>query len=281
MQHISPSPIDTRQLFRPLNDKLLELLRSLTPEDWTRPTIAKLWNVKDVAAHLLDGNIRALSIQRDRYFGETAPTSTAFGVMVSWLNGLNADWVKACRRISPAVMVWLHEMTSEPVTAYFESQDLSGKAVFSVGWMGEVQSVNWMHIAREYTEKWHHQQQIREATGREGIMTREFFFPLIDTFLRALPYAMREADAAAGTIIRVNIQTDAGGDWYIGKGDNGWSFREKPRSGQYAATVSLPPAVAWKLFSKSVRPQKVASSIIVEGDQALAATALQMVSVMA
>jgi uncharacterized protein (TIGR03083 family) len=281
MEHISPSPIDTRQLFRPLNDKLLELLHSLTPEDWTRPTVAKLWNVKDVAAHLLDGNIRAMSIQRDRYFGETAPASSAYGVMVAWLNGLNADWVKASRRISPSVLVWLHEMTSEPVTTYFESQDLFDEAVFSVGWMGEERSVNWMHIAREYTEKWHHQQQIREAIGREGIMTREFFFPLIDTFLRALPHAMRNTDAAIGATIRVNIRTDAGGDWFLAKTDNGWSFAEKPRSEQYAATVSLPPDIAWKLFSKSIRPRQIAASIEITGDRDLAANALQMVSVMA
>lgn len=281
MQHISPSLIDTRQLFRPLNEKLLELLRSLKPEDWTRPTVAKLWNVKDVAAHLLDGNIRAMSIQRDRYFGETAPASSAYGVMVAWLNGLNADWVKASRRISPSVLVWLHEMTSEPVTTYYESQDLYDEAVFSVGWMGEVHSVNWMHIAREYTEKWHHQQQIREATGRDGIMTREFFFPMIDTFLRGLPYAMRDADAADGATIRINIQTDAGGDWFLTKKESGWSLVERPRSEQYAATVSLPPAIAWQLFSKSVRPRQVAAFIEITGDQELAANALQLVAVMA
>jgi len=281
MQQISPSPIDTRQLFRPLNEKLLDLLRSLTPDEWTLPTVARLWNVKDVAAHLLDGNIRAMSIQRDRYFGETAPASSAYGVMVAWLNGLNADWVKASRRISPSVLVWLHEMTSEPVTTYFESQGLFDEAVFSVGWMGEERSVNWMHIAREYTEKWHHQQQIREATGREAIMTREFFFPLIDTFLRGLPYAMRGVGAAEGATIRITIQTDAGGDWFLANNDNGWSLAEKPRSEQYAATVSLPPAIAWKLFSKSVRPRQVAASIEVQGDRELAANVLQLVAVMA
>ncbi|MBS1606178.1 MAG: hypothetical protein JST42_26205, partial [Bacteroidetes bacterium] len=219
--------------------------------------------------------------QRDRYFGETAPASSAYGVMVAWLNGLNADWVKASRRISPTVLVWLHEMTSEPVTAYFESQDLFEEAVFSVGWMGEEHSVNWMHIAREYTEKWHHQQQIRDATGREGIMTREFFFPLIETFLRALPHALRTADAPKDATIRINIRTDAGGDWFLTKTDNGWSFCEKPRNEQYTAAVSLPPDIAWKLFSKSVRPRQIAASIEITGDRELAANVLQLVSVMA
>lgn len=59
-------PIDVRHLFRPLDAALISLLHSLNTEDWHRPTVARLWSVKDVAAHLLDGNIRLLSIQRDR-----------------------------------------------------------------------------------------------------------------------------------------------------------------------------------------------------------------------
>ena len=281
MEQISTSPIDTRQLFRPLNEKLLELLRSLTPEDWTRPTVAKLWSVKDVTAHLLDTQIRTISSQGEKFTGETPPTSSAYAVLVTWLNGLNSDWVKAFRRVSPSVLVWLHEMTSEPVTVFYESQDLYKEANIAVSWMGEEKSINWMHVAREYTEKWHHQQQIRDATGREGIMTREFFFPMIDTFLRALPHAMRSADAPAGSIIRVNIQTDAGGDWYLGRNDSGWSFCARPVNDQYAATVSLSPEIAWKLFSKSIRPHQIAAFIRVEGDPALASAVLQMVSVMA
>ena len=44
----------TQHLFKPLDSKLIELLRSLSPEDWNRPTLAPLWTVKDIAAHLLD-----------------------------------------------------------------------------------------------------------------------------------------------------------------------------------------------------------------------------------
>jgi len=33
----------------------------------------------------------------------------------------------------------------------------------AVDWAEEMESKNWMAIAREYTEKWLHQQQIRDA----------------------------------------------------------------------------------------------------------------------
>jgi len=186
--------IDVRHLFRPLDDRLIVLLQSLDAADWDRPTAARLWTVKDVAAHLLDGNIRLLSIQRDRYYGEAPPASPSFEDLVGWLNGLNADWVKASRRISPGVLILLHRLTNDLVNAWYESLDLYEEAVFAVSWAGETRSLNWMHLAREYTEKWHHQQQIREATGRDGIMTREFFFPMIDTFLRGLPYTLRQTE---------------------------------------------------------------------------------------
>lgn len=273
------TPIETRHLFKPLNDALIDLLQSLHPEDWERPTVARLWKVKDVVAHLLDGNIRLLSIQRDRYFGEAPPASPSYEELVRWLNGLNADWVTASRRISPGVLVLLHQATGELANTYYESLDLFDEAIFPVSWAGETKSLNWMHVAREYTEKWHHQQQIREATGREGIMTREFFFPMIDTFFRGLPHALRYNEAVAGTVIKIIIPSEIGGDWCLEKSAAGWSFCAQPANDVYAATVSLSPDVAWKLFSKSKRPDEVPAEV--EGDPELARAMLNLVAVMA
>ena len=60
--------INTTGLLPELDRKLLDLLKNLPAADWDKPTIAKLWTVKDVAAHLLDGNIRSLSILRDKHY---------------------------------------------------------------------------------------------------------------------------------------------------------------------------------------------------------------------
>jgi uncharacterized protein (TIGR03083 family) len=275
------APIDVRHLFRPLDEALIALLQSLSPEDWRQQTVARLWKVKDVAAHLLDGNIRALSIQRDRYFGETPPADPSFEVLTAWLNGLNADWVKASRRISPSVLLLLHQATGKLTTDYYESLDPDNEAIFAVSWAGEEKSLNWMHVAREYTEKWLHQQQIREATGKDGIMTRKFFFPMIDTFFRALPYTLRDTNAPTGTTLKVTIASVIGGDWYLRKSTDGWNFCQRPGSEAYAATISLPPPIAWKLFSKSIRPADCRNDIQVTGDSVLAEDVLNMVSVMA
>jgi hypothetical protein len=59
-------PVTTIHLFTKLDNLLISLLRSLSPEEWQQQTIAKLWKVKDIASHLLDGNLRTLSFSRDR-----------------------------------------------------------------------------------------------------------------------------------------------------------------------------------------------------------------------
>ena len=73
----------------PVLDKMLiDLLQSLTEDDWRRQTIAKEWTVKDVGAHLLDGNIRLLSILRDKHWGEKAAINS-YEDLVVFLNKLN------------------------------------------------------------------------------------------------------------------------------------------------------------------------------------------------
>jgi hypothetical protein len=60
------SPILTAHLFPKIEGMLLRLLSSISPEDWDIGTIAPVWKVKDVVAHLLDTHLRKLSIVRDR-----------------------------------------------------------------------------------------------------------------------------------------------------------------------------------------------------------------------
>ncbi|MEO9965752.1 MAG: maleylpyruvate isomerase N-terminal domain-containing protein [Reichenbachiella sp.] len=272
--------LDVRPLFQPLQQRLITLLNSLRPEDWHKQTVAKQWKVKDVVSHLLDGDLRVLSIQRDRYYGNTPPNSTDYQTMVDWLNQLNADWVSASKRLSPEVLILMHKTTGPLVSQYFENLDPNDKAIFSVDWAGESDSLNWMHVAREYTERWHHQQQIRDAVGLEGIMTRQFFFPMIDTFFRALPYTFRKVEATLGTIIEAKIPSEIGGSWYLQKENDAWSLV----SGHQIVPdvqVEIPVDISWKLFSKSLRPSEVLEKIIINGNRTLGKKVLEMVSVMA
>jgi uncharacterized protein (TIGR03083 family) len=273
-------PIKVAHLFRPLDEALIKLLASLYEDDWQKPTPAKHWKVKDVAAHLLDGNLRTLSIQRDGYFGEAPPPIKAYEDLVGWLNQLNADWVRASKRLSPGVLQLLHQATGSLTSAYYESLAPWDEAIFAVDWAGESKSYNWMHLAREYTEKWHHQQQIREAVDKPGIMTRDFFFPMIATYFMALPHTFRDITAPDGKLVTTIVSGKVGGQWHLERQNSQWMLTDKPDR-EPDAVVKIAPELAWKLFSKNVRPDEIKDQIKVVGDKMLATQVLQMVSVMA
>ncbi|MGE7777234.1 maleylpyruvate isomerase family mycothiol-dependent enzyme [Chitinophaga sp. NPDC101104] len=272
-------PVYVAHLLPVLDTKLSELLRSLTPDEWQAQTVAKLWKVKDVAAHLLDSNIRILSILRDGYFGEQANIPSRQDLL-DFLNGLNADWVKAMKRVSPSMLIFLLETTGKPFCDYLQQLPPSGPSLLSVEWAGETESKNWMEIAREYTEKWLHQQQIRDAVHKPGLMTRELFHPFIDIFMLALPHTFRNTPAETGTVVQLTISSDIGGSWHLLRIADKWVLSDPP-SGTPATTITIDPDTAWKLFSKSLRPGDVHGKVGITGDPALGETALSMVSVMA
>jgi len=218
-------PLHLTHLFPELDRLLLEFLRKLTPADWERRTLAAQWCVKDVAAHLLDNNIRAWSILRDGYRGEKYSGSDSYDDLVVFLNKLNADWVRAFRRVSPAVLTDLLEVTGRPFCEYMQSLDPTATAAISVAWAGESESQNWFHVAREYTEKWHHQQQIRLATGDDGVlMADRFYLPYLDTSMRALPHHYRSVNAAPGTIIQFTVSGLHSARWYLVRVNNRWEL---------------------------------------------------------
>lgn len=273
-------PIPTVHLFPKLDAKLIELLRSLTPEDWSRPTLAKLWTVKDVATHLLDGNIRTISMLRDNHVGESSGKITSYRDLVDFLNQLNADWVKATKRMSPSVLIELLEVTGKEYAECIARLDPYQPAIFSVAWAGEEQSFNWFHIAREYTEKWHHQQQIRDAVGMPGIMTKEFYYPLIDTFMQALPHTYRNVKPDAGRTVEVIVSSEIGGAWYLIAQNNSWVLT-KNKPSNVDATVTIDPDTAWKLFTKALTSDEATKRMTFQGNESLGKPILTMLSVMA
>jgi hypothetical protein len=277
---INEIKIETLPLFPLLDQRLIELLGSLTQEEWNAQTVAKLWKVKDVASHLLDGNLRALSTSRDGYFGEKAENIHSYQDLVHFLNQLNLSWTNATKRLSPQVLIQLLETTGQEYYEHLQTLHPFDKAVFSVAWAGEETSQNWFHIAREYTEKFLHQQQIRDAVGKQGIMTKELYYPFLDTFMHALPHTYRDVDAEFGTVVAVEVLTDIGGQWNILKTESGWLLK-KELNLEPDAHVVIDPDTAWKLFSKSRTPEQVADKVEMKGNKTLGEQALKMVAVMA
>ncbi|KRB55853.1 maleylpyruvate isomerase N-terminal domain-containing protein [Flavobacterium sp. Root186] len=279
MKPSESKPIETLHLFPILDRLLIDLLKSLSEEEWNAKTVAKKWTVKDIASHLLDGNLRGLSISRDQYFGEKPENINSYSDLVNFLNQLNMTWTNATKRLSPNVIINLLETTGKEYHEHLQTLNPFENAIFSVAWAGEETSLNWFHIAREYTEKFLHQQQIREAVGKPGLLTKELFYPFIHIFMQALPNAYKNTNAKNGTIVSLIITTEIGGQWNIMKEDEIWKFIDDPD--QPDAIIKIDPNDAWLLFSKGMTPADAKEKIEIIGDKLLAETALNIVAVMA
>lgn len=275
-------PILTAHLFPRVDGLLLKLLLSLSPGDWERQTVSPKWKVKDVAAHLLDTPLRGLSMGRDSYL-PPAPKLDSNAALGAYINQLNDEGVTVYRRLSPAVLISLMEVACKQLADYHASRDPYAMAPYGVSWAGEEKSANWFDTAREYTERWHHQQQIRLAvdpsgTAGPGIVTREFYYPVLDCFLRALPFTYRNVSAAPGTAIRITVSGKCGGSWHLYREQARWALTSDERA-QPAAETVIPQEIAWRIFTKGIDHESVWSQVKTAGDRALALPVLGMVSI--
>lgn len=270
-------PILCAPFIRKVDRELIDLLSSLTPAEWELPTIAPRWSVRDVAAHLLDTALRTLSRARDGCVVDRVEVKT-FQDIVVLVDRLNQEGVTVYRRLSPRVVKQLMQNACQEAADYYESLDPFATSSIGVSWAGEMTSPVWFHVARELTERWHHQQQIRLATGRPGIMDRSLCYPVLDTFLRGLPNAFRDVAASAGDTLLIEISGDCGGLWCLMKSQDGWVFcKDLPSS--VKATIIIPQSIAWRIFTKGIDRDTARSQVTMSGDKGLAKHVLQLVAI--
>ncbi|MGH9752565.1 MAG: maleylpyruvate isomerase N-terminal domain-containing protein [Blastocatellia bacterium] len=274
-------PIFVTELFCQIHGELLSLLGNLSGDDWNKPTAARLWTVKDIAAHLLDTDIRRLSYQRDKapMVPPEAPIEN-YRDLVNFLNQLNADWVRAARQISPRLLIEFLDVTGAQVCELFKSLDPFASALFGVTWAGEQESRNWFDIAREYTEKWHHQQQIRDAVGAPPLTSRKWLFPVLDTFLRGLPHTYQETQADEESSVVFIIEGEAGGVWTLKHEGGAWKLYTGESDGA-ACVVRMDQDAAWRLLTKGLSREEAVAQIEIIGDDRLGKPILGMLAVMA
>jgi uncharacterized protein (TIGR03083 family) len=253
--------------FYPLRKRLLVLLAELGEDDWGLPTAAPCWSVKDVTAHLLGGDIAILSGKRDGF--HSAQKVKTYDQVVELVDRLNREWVLAACRLSPRLLRELLAFCGPEVEACFSSLDPMSMGG-PVEWAGPEPAPVWFDLAREFTERWHHQQQIRDATGRPPLYDPYFLAPVLNTLVRALPHAFCNTAAQRGTSVRFEISGEAGGVWYLYKAEDAWTLLlDSPA--EPATTVALPQDAAWRLFTKGIDREKARSLAVIGGRTDLAA----------
>ncbi|MGN6677703.1 MAG: maleylpyruvate isomerase family mycothiol-dependent enzyme [Streptosporangiaceae bacterium] len=269
-------PIDARPLFPLERAELISLLRSLDGGDWQRATVCPDWSVHDIVAHIAHDYPRKLARTRDGYLsqgprpGEDLP---------AFLHRLNQEFVDVAAAWSPQILIDLIDHLGPQLDLLWAGMDLDrlGEAV---SWAAPgVSAPVWLDIAREYSEFWVHQQQIRDAVARPGANEERLTAPVIDTFLRAVPYALRDVPAGPGSGVEITVSGPGGGTWNTRLGETGWAISRGPAREAAHATVVVSSDTLWRVATRGIGVTDACARATISGDQALGAAALSLISI--
>ena len=274
-------PFDLRPMFPGERAALLALLANLSPAEWRMPTACAGWSVQDLISHLLADDLGLLARNRDSQgdpsFGRGLDLAD-FDGLVAAIDRQNDEWVRATRRLSPSLLRHLLAWSGNQFDLHLATLNPDALAG-PVDWVGPAPAPVWLDIAREYTERWVHQQQIRDALGRPGLTDRHWLAPVLATFAHAFPRSLAPHPRDPSNLVRVAISGPAGGSWDIVRGSDGWHLGEGSTSP--SASVTLDAAIAWRLFTKGITPSEARRSAQTEGDPQLVAAILNTVAVLA
>jgi hypothetical protein len=272
-------PVDTAHLFSGLHAHLIALLRGLGPADWSRSTVAGAWQVRDVVAHVLDGQVRRLSMHRDGHAVPPGRDLPDYEALVDHLNELNVSWVGAMRRVSTDLLIDLLDRVGSQMAAFVAELDPHATAPFPVAWAAEEVSENWFDIGRDYTELWHHQAQIRLAVDAEPLTGREWLHPVLALSVRGLRRTLGGIDRPDGTVVVLRLVGAAGGVWSAVSGSAGWRLYEGALPAP-SAEVALAADQAWRVFFNAASSAEAKALTRSSGDRELTEAVLRMRSVM-
>jgi len=138
----------------------------------------------------------------------------------------------------------------------------------SVYWAGAAPL--WFDLAREFTERWVHYRQIRDATCPAADGKPDEYLPLVlRTFIWGFPHQYSEA-APDGTTI--GLLVPGIGDWTLTRAGAGWSLDEGQATAP-AATLRIGGEAAWRLLTGA---RYDTSQVRLSGDRALAEPLLRV-----
>ena len=237
--------VDARPLVPRLRAELAALLASLPDGDWAHPTACPGWSVHDVAAHLLGVELGNVSVRRDCWGLGPGDGED----LDAWLNRFNQQWVDAARRISPVLLIELIDLAGLRFEQHLATLDLDA-AGGPVPWAtGADLAPVWLDVAREYMERYVHQHQIREATGRPPLGAA-FTGPVLQTAAHALPRALDQVTRPAGTVVTFTAAGEGGGTWYVVRAPAGWELDPAPPARPAACQARTTVDGALKLYAR-------------------------------
>ena len=263
------APFDARPLFAPLTAALLEVLSGLSPAQWRQPSGVGAWSVHQLAAHILDGMRRRVAAQRDGWQPPPQAPITDYASLVAHVNTINRAGVEGLAARSPRQLIEAVARASAELIDCFAALPLEAPGFYAVAWAGQQQSPHWFDVARELTEQWHHQQQLRVAVGAPELSQPHLTHAVLRAWMVGLPHAYRAAQAAPGARVHISLDGPGGGSWALRRDGDAWAFDAQPM-GEPTAAIAAPVGVVWRLYSRLISPERARAELRITGPAALA-----------
>jgi uncharacterized protein (TIGR03083 family) len=257
-------PSDFASLFLVERARLSELLVSLGPADWDRPSPCPGWTVLGLCSHLVGDDLGFLARHRDGHFGTPGPAGASETEFIAWLDGLQDEWVDAARRLSPRIVADLLEWAGPQLAETVRGEDPRARTA-DVSWAGTEAAPAWLNHARELSEYWIHRQQLLQATGRPSDLRADLAGPVLDGLRWAYPFRLGQAPAEPGDTVTISVTGPVTLAWHLVATPAGWEYRDGPGT-RMVASLEMTTEQAWRLLTNNL-PAAGRSSVAASGDE--------------
>jgi len=227
-------------------------------------------------AHVVHDYLRKLSRTRDQHAG---PDPLPGESPPQFLARMNQEFVDAARSASPRALVDLLDHLGPQLDRLWQSLDL-GAIGEAVSWAAPCRPAPvWLDVAREYAEFWVHQQQVRDAVGRPGANGDQLTWPVVDTFLRAVPHALRHLSPSPGTCLHIQVTGPGGGSWKVQRQNATWTVDRGWPARPADALIRLSSDCLWRVATRGIPVEAAREQAMLSGDRVLGAAMLRLVAI--
>jgi hypothetical protein len=156
----------------------------------------------------------------------------------------NQEWVVACRRLSPHLLIEMLEWAGSVADQLWLSRPLDEPSL-GVSWAGVDPAPLWLDAAREVTEYWVHERQLREAVGNhmEGLPDMA---TVLDVFTRGLPYTLGRFNVGEH-VNRIRVESE-GRSWRFRRHGDRWSYSNEANPDE--AVVAFDAELLWRRWTR-------------------------------
>jgi uncharacterized protein (TIGR03083 family) len=193
-------------------ERMMHLLRSLEPEEWTRPTACTAWDVHDMVAHQAGGYTSGVSYKEMmRQYGRVPKK----GQLPE--DAINELQVGERRNMSPAELIGELEQTGRKAIDNWAHGFRAIKWIaipHPVGGFMSIRNLMWIIHSRD---TWMHRLDICRATNRPFEQTRDHDGRIVELVMLDVSGKLKKK--LAGRAIMLVLTGIAGGTWKIGSGD--------------------------------------------------------------